>query len=442
METTAPGAVAPAAAGPGFWRLNGINLFWLASQGMWNAIYVLLAISATIAAPDRKELVVGQATAAGGVIAAFVPIVAGWASDGTTSRWGRRTPWIVAGAAVNAVGLLLLAWSPNVPVLIAGYLVTQLGNNGALGAFAGIIPDLVPSERRGAASGLLNSASIVGTIVCLALVLAVLSGLGSTAAGAAAGYLLIAALLVVSTVVSMAVLRERPYHAPARPRGEVSLSALARGVREALEPLADRDFFWVIATRIFQTLGIWTILPFIPFYFQEVVHAPNYGAASDLWLLCVLAGGLPLAIACGFLSDRVGRRKPFVYASSGVQALVTGVLLFTLVSWLPAVYTLGIVFGLGYGAYSSVDWALACDVLPDTRGSAGKDMGLFHASLTLPQVFAPALLAPVLYYLDRPGHVFAGLATGGNLGFRVVFASASLWFLLGTVMVRQIRRVR
>jgi len=35
-----------------------------------------------------------------------------------------------------------------------------------------------------------------------------------------------------------------------------------------------------------------------------------------------------------------------------------------------------------------------------------------------------------------------GLTTGLNLGFRLIFGSAALWFILGTVMATQIRRVR
>lgn len=61
---------------PGFWRLNGINSFWFASSGMWNSIYLLLATSAALLAPGRKELVVGRATAASGVLAVLVPVVA------------------------------------------------------------------------------------------------------------------------------------------------------------------------------------------------------------------------------------------------------------------------------------------------------------------------------------------------------------------------------
>jgi MFS family permease len=435
-------------APPGFWRLNGINTFWAANQGLWNAIYVLLAISAALTSPNQKELVVGRAAAAGGVLGVFVPIATGWLSDRTNTRWGRRTPWIVAGALVSLVGLLLLAWAPSVPALVAAFLVLQLGNNAAGAAFAGIVPDVVPEERRGGASGLLNSATIVGTVVCLAITLVVLGRLGSTTSGVAASYLIIAALVALSLVWSIRLLREpastpaiasRDAAGPGGPSWAAALrGALASGWRQLL---ASHDFRWVITTRFFQTLGIWTILPFISFYFKDIVRTANYGAASALWQLCVLAGGLAPAVIGGFLSDRLRRRKIFVYVSCTLQGLVVAVLLFTLVSNTAAIYLMGLVFGVGYGVYSSVDWALACDVLPDRERSAARDMGIFHVSYTLPQVFAPALLAPVLYWLNQPGSI-AGLPTGSGAGYRAVFASATIWFLLATVMVSRIRGVR
>src|SRR5262249_36440959 len=193
-------------AAPSFWRLTGINTFWATNQGLWNAIYVLLAISAALTSPNQKELLVGRAAAAGGVLAVLVPIAAGWLSDRTRTRWGRRTPWIVLGALVSLAGLLLLAWAPSVPALIAAYLVLQLGNNAAGAAFAGIVPDVVPEERRGGASGLLNSATIVGTVGCLALTLVVLGQVGSTKSGVAASYLIIAALVALSLVWSIRLL--------------------------------------------------------------------------------------------------------------------------------------------------------------------------------------------------------------------------------------------
>jgi Na+/melibiose symporter-like transporter len=202
------------------------------------------------------------------------------------------------------------------------------------------------------------------------------------------------------------------------------------------------DFFWTFATRALVTLGIFSILPFMELYFRDVVRLKDAGAASAFWLLAVIAGAIIPSMVGGVLSDRTGRRKLFVYISSAMQAVVVSVLLFGLIRSLTLLYVLGILYGIGYGAYYAVDWALACDVLPNREEAAGRDMALWHVSFTLPQVLAPAILAGFLHYLNEPGHQLFGVSSGHDLGFRFIFGSAALWFILGTVMVSRIRGVR
>ena len=86
----------------------------------------------------------------------------------------------------------------------------------------------------------------------------------------------------------------------------------------------------------------------------------------------------------------------------------------------------------GYGIYYSVDWALACDTLPD-RSRSAKDMGLFHVAFTLPTTIVPAVAG---YFLD----LFNNRVP--NSGYRVVFGAAIVFFALGTFFVSRIRSVR
>ena len=95
-------------------------------------------------------------------------------------------------------------------------------------------------------------------------------------------------------------------------------------------------------------------------------------------------------------------------------------------------FTVGALFGIGYGAYQAVDWALAVDVLPKGEAAA-KDMGIWHVSLVLPQVLAPAITGFTLTAFKPVGLL---------LGYAVVFVLTALWFVLGTVFVRAIRSVR
>jgi MFS family permease len=470
-----------------FLRLLAINAFKFGGDGVhWtplNTIILQVLAVAVAGSTAQGTLVVAKASSAGAVFAVVVPILVGYLSDRTSTRFGRRRPWIAIGTLFNLFGLGLLAGAGSVPALIAAYLVVQISNNGAFAAYSAVIPDVVPVQQNGRASGLLNAMQQLGTVLGLFALTILLSPdhLGSTHAGAVAGLWVVGIFTAGTVMISLAAIPEAPLQ---RLRSAVSIripmrvgvaaigfivvlaalefvlltplstwwfAAVGVGilaaavavfasiripqVRETLAPLSDRDFFWVLATRFFNTCGIWTIAPYIAFFFKDVVHRTDYAFDSSLWLLAVIGGGVIPAVVGGFLSDRYGgRRKIFVYISAGLQAAVSAVLLFTLVTDLTVLYLLGILFGLGFGAYQAVDWALACDVLPDRDNAAAKDMALFHVSFTLPQVFASALAGQLLYHLNQ--------SPGGNFGYRVVFATAALWFLLSLVFVRMIKGVR
>jgi MFS family permease len=475
-------------------RLAAINAFWFGGGAHWQPIYIsLIPVGATLIAGSNADLLIGRVTAAGGVFALLTPILVGWLSDRTVTRWGRRRPWMVAGTVLNIIGLGLLALSSSQLTFIAAYLVVQLSNNAAGAAYTGVIPDVVRAEDRGRASGLLGTMNQLGTVVGVGLVGLTFKLYGDTRAGLLAGYGLVAVILVITLLITVIAVKEPrgiyppPQPSPARGEGDLPLAAficgaafvvaliglfaillaplgsllgavvavsIAAGIVTVLaarrlpglmaffQAFRSNDFFWTFATRGLVTLGIFSILPFMELYFRDVVRTKDAGAASAFWLLAVIAGAIIPSIVGGVLSDRTGRRKLFVYISSAMQAVVVSVLLFGLVRSLALLYVLGILYGIGYGAYYAVDWALACDVLPNREEAAGRDMALWHVSFTLPQVLAPAILAGFLHFLNEPGHLLLGISSGHDLGFRFIFGSAALWFILGTVMVSRIRGVR
>ncbi len=470
-------------------RLLAINAYWFGGGAHWQPITIaLLPIGALLVAGTNADLLIGRVNAAGNLFALLVPIAVGWLSDRTVSPWGRRRPWIAAGTAVNVVGLLMLGLAPTAVALVVGYLVVQIGFNLAGGAFNGVIPDVVPADQRGRASGLLGMMNQLGIVVGLLLTILILSALGNNRIGMLAGYVMVAVVLSGTMFITLAAVKEPPGIRSARrslpnlrraaaicilasaiaivlaftlllfETGRLFLPLLAlsfaagatayfsgrrlEALREFFSAFRSNDFFWTFNTRFLVQLGIYTILPWIGLYFHDVVRSHDFGTAAAYWSLAVLGGAVPTSIIGGHLSDRIGRRKIFVYISGGVMALVASVLLFGLVESLPLLYVMGVVFGLGYGCYFSVDWALACDVLPNSQKAAGRDMALWHIAFALPAALGASLTAKPLHYLNESGHLFIGMTSGGNLGFRLVFATAAIWFILGTVMVSRIRGVR
>jgi MFS family permease len=130
------------------------------------------------------------------------------------------------------------------------------------------------------------------------------------------------------------------------------------------------------------------------------------------------------SLVTGRLSDRLGRRKLFVFFASALQA-VAALLLAFVPEFSVAMVAAGIL-GLGYGCFLSVDQALATQVLPDAH-TRGKDLGIMNIATAFPQAMAPLIGA----------FVVAALA-----GFQGLFVLAALAAILGALAVLPIRSVR
>jgi MFS family permease len=195
-------------------------------------------------------------------------------------------------------------------------------------------------------------------------------------------------------------------------------------------PRRNPDFAWVFLTRLVMMLGIYTVEDFLQYYMADAVKARNPALETTNFIIILSLTSLVSAFAAGWLSDRFGRKR-LVYLAGGFMALVG--LVFIITQSLPLVLAAGAIFGLGYGAYTSVDWALVADVLPSHRTYA-RDMGVWNISLSLSQVVAPILGGPLLDAFTRSGHPI--------LGYQLLFAMAIVYCLLGTVLVRNIRGVK
>jgi MFS family permease len=142
----------------------------------------------------------------------------------------------------------------------------------------------------------------------------------------------------------------------------------------------------------------------------------------------VLAVAVAIAsIGGGWLSDYLGRRKPLVLLASLLFVIAMIVVAF---SHSVEVFLVGIaIAGLGNGLYLGVDYALVSEVLPDQNSAAGKGMGVFNLSSTIPQTIAP-MLAPVLLLVGADG-------TAGN--YTSLYLFAAVLALVSAIFIQFIR---
>jgi MFS family permease len=405
------------------WHL-ALSSFWFGQFFLWQPVGTVLVQAQIdkLVPHDRQGTALGILLGAGGVMAMTVPPLVGAYSDRLTTPWGRRRPIIAVGSVASLIGLAVMGTAASYVQLVAGYVIVQLFFNAAGAAYSGLVPDIVPNEQFGRASGFLATMVQVGSGAGLA-VTALLIGPG----GFGAIYGVIAVVILLSMV---------PTILAARGEGMVAVApgpslAAREAVIDFMRPIWTGDFGWVILTRLCISAGITSVAYFLFNFFRDVVKVDNPGQFTPTWFLVVLLTAVPFGLAAGALSDRYGRKR-FVYASGALQSLVALTFVVLYPTSLTLVFAAGVFYGIGYGCYYAVDWALACDTLPDGASKA-KDMGLFHVALTLPQVMVPALAGVVLDYFNRQSP---------NSGYRVVFSVAIVFLVLGTVLVSRIRSVR
>ncbi len=422
-----------------------LSLFWFGVSAHWTIILIttLPAQSELIGGEAVRGQTLGTVLAIGAFLSMVVAPVFGALSDRIVTPFGRRRPWIVLGTVMNLVGLIGLAYFPrandmsSLPLYIVAFLWVQFWNNVATAPYSALIPDVVPKDQRGSASGWYGLMTIFGTLVAALAPFLFTSG-GTT--DITALYYFTGAVLLIGMLGTILFVQEPPVTRKPPP------FVLAEFIKGLYEPLKDNDFRWVFLTRFLMVMGVYSIQPFLQFYMGSVVKefdffnlltARNAIEATSVFLVLFLVGALPSSIIAGILSDRFGR-KVMVYISSAFQAVVPIVFVLFVPNFTIAAL-LGLIFGIGYGAYQSVDWAMASEVLPSEDDYA-KDMGVWHIAMTLPQVLATLVAGFLLDFFNNANRSATG--EPGTFGFTVIFAFATLYFILGTVLVRQIRKVK
>lgn len=387
--------------------------------GLYGPIQVLIALQALEIAPESKEYVVGLVTGAGALASTIGNPLAGALSDRTRSRFGRRWPWVAGGAVVGALGLVLLSMSRSVPMMALGWVIAQLGLNAIYAAVTASVADQVPVRRRGEVGGWLGMAQTTGLVLGTAVAVVAVDVF---AGGITAGYLACAGLALVLVIPYL--LRSSDLQLV----GEIPVFRLAAFLRRFwVSPRRYPDFAWAWVTRWLVNLGNAIGTLYLLFYLQDAVGLtdPETGVLVlvAVYAVCVLG----TAVLAGRWSDRVGRRRPFVALSAVLSGGGAGVLAVSQ-TWSGAIVGAAI-FGIAYGVFLSVDFALVTQVLPSS-GDAARDLGVINIAAALPQVVAPVLAAPLV----------ASFASAQG-GYAALYALSAGVSILGGVLVSRIRGV-
>jgi Na+/melibiose symporter-like transporter len=424
-----------------------LSVYWIAIGYLWNSLTALIL-------PDMIIQLVGRAheglaasflKSLGTLVAIIWQPVVGGISDRTITWWGRRRPFIAAGTAGDVLFLIGIALAGNYWWLVVFYFLLQFASNTAQAPYQGLLPDVVPEGQRAEASGFYGVANLVGIASGTVGAGLLLAHLGRGAAIAS-----IAIVLIVTMLATVLLVPDRaaPVDSPYRDLRELLTKTFAI-------PFRNRNFRWLMVSRLLIFMGFGGLQNFAFFYFDNVFFHQDRKAtaiaASTLLGIAIAVAAL-VTWPASRLSNRTGRR-PLIFGAGLFGAAGTLVLVFSHYQWVPdaALHPLasflkvpdlaaqatltGLLIGVGLGVFFSVDWAFIQDIIPPHEG--GLYMGFSNIATAGAGIIAVFLGGPLLDAFNA-GPRILGLPGG----FPVVFSVFAVWFVIGSLSILKVPEKR
>ncbi|HWU08904.1 MAG TPA: MFS transporter [Streptomyces sp.] len=414
-------APAPAPADAGLPRLGGgrVALLVAANFGVAMALMVPMAFSLALRA-DRlapgNEAAVGYILGIGSALSLVTGPPVGTFSDRTRSRLGRRVPYLIGGGVLGMTSLVTMAYAPNIPVLGLGWALAALGWGTALGALGNMQADCLPPGQRGKVAGLTGSTTMVAPVLGVLLVGTVSDD-----------HLLVLVLPGLVGAVSLSLLvvffRQEDAHGLAAPARLTTGRLLGNYV---FDPRAYPDFAWHLLARFVFYFGQSLYTSFVTFFYAQRLGLSLREVAG----LVAVTGGISVVamtagtLGSGYLSDRLGRRRPFALCAASV--FVAGTVISASAHALPGLLTGATLMNLGIAVFSATSQATVLDILPERETETGRFLAIVTLSQKLPGALAP-LTAPLIISTatatDEKNYTLLYLTSGvfGLLGGLIAF---------------------
>ena len=407
------------------------------------------------------------------MIAVLAQGLVGILSDRSTSRFGRRRPFILIGGVTEVlvfIGVGVIAATlegvTGYWVLFGAYILSMLSSNTGHAAAQGLIPDIVPQEKHGVFSGIKAFFELPAPLIFVSFIITNLVESGNIW-----GAILILSLVVLICTVITMFAPEKPIKTPPYPMdwkpilrlvamtavftvvilGSGALVNLVNGWVSGLPNAAaliitafvgvlgmvlavvlgvwasirisiggqgsgdNRSFTWWVVNRLAFLVGSTNLASFVLYFIQERYPELQGAAAAGPTANLVMFVGIAIllsSIPAGVLTDKFGRKR--ICGFSGLLALI-GTIVVIASSSMVVLYIGGLMVGIAIGFFYSASWALGTTLVPQEE--AGRYLGI--------QNLAGAGAGAIGAYIGGP--------IGDGVGFTVLMSIFGLLFLISTL---------
>ena len=423
------------------------------------------------------------------MVALLAQALMGFLSDRSKISWGRRRPFILIGTIFTALLTILIGFTAGMEGLTGFWILFAIGlfqpiaSNMGQAAEQGIIPDLVPDEKRGRFSGVKALLEIPLPLILVAFTVGKLVSKGYIWAG-----ILVAIGVLVITMLLTMLVPEKPIKEAPPMDWEPILRLLAmtivftliilgsgqlvkfisRLLTEITSPTAlflvmgifglvsmlvavavgvwfsvrisigekareNPSFTWWVINRLAFLVGAVNLSTFAIYFLQARLGYEKETAAAPASQLILFVGLFILlsTLPAGWLTDRFGERR--MVAVAGLVAVLGTVIALSIPS-LPVIYVGGCIIGVSAGLFYTANWALGTLLVP--KAEAGRYLGISN--------LAGAGAGAVGAYIGGPIADFVTLQVPqiAGFGYVLIFTIYGLLFLFSVIALTQVKETR
>jgi MFS family permease len=420
-----------------------------------------------------KGAALGNLRLWGLMTAVLIQALAGILSDHSTSRFGRRRPFILIGGISEIFVYILigviaatLEGMTGYWFLFAAYILSMLSANTGHGALQGLIPDIVPEEKHGLFAGVKAVFELPAPMIFVSFVIA-----RQVSPGNYWPAIITLSVVVLVCIALTMFAPEKPVKEPASKMdwkpilrlvvmtavftavilGSGALvnlvNRLATGLPDTSALIVtaaiavmgmvvavvlgvwgsvqislggqdtpvNKSFTWWVINRLSFLVGTTNLSVFAVFFLQERFASIQGVVIEEMFGQLIMFVGLAIfvsSIPAGWLSDKIGK-KP-VCAISGALALI-GTVVVIVSPNNTVLYVGGGIIGLATGLFYSASWALGTGLVP--KHEAGRYLGIHN--------LAGAGAGAIGAYIGGP--------IGDGIGFTALMGIFGLLFLISTL---------
>jgi MFS family permease len=383
----------------------GTNYLWISYESYILPIELL--------SYNKSSLFLGIIAFIGTALGVFIGLFFGTLSDKYNFGWGRRGPYIMAGAIFIVLSMFLnQLLTITLAGVLLGYIMIQISSNVAVGAYQPLYADILGEDQRGKGSGIGGIFRLLGSMM----------GYGITGFLIDTPYrqyviVLITVVVVVTALLSTNTIKKSDLIIKRKKPGITKLFMDMFNLKNGL-----KNYIYVVVGSFMVFSGVIGLSFFELYFFKYILHYANPAYYVSIAGIVVLITSAFASFVFGVLSDKIGRKKILVYIT-----VIGGIAMILIPEFEKFVYflILGSIIGMSYGIFMSVSDALASDMAPGEE--TGKYMGYYNMATGGASSVSPLIYGLILYF-----------SSSYSLGFRYVFYAAGGFFFIGFAMFYKI----